>query len=66
MMAALGAFWTLRGEHRPAARASLTTGVVAGCAMLLVLLLVRPAVPPATPFDKFLGLDYYQELVDAL
>lgn len=26
---------------------------------LAVLLLVRPLVPPATPFDKFLGLDYY-------
>jgi cytochrome d ubiquinol oxidase subunit I len=29
-MAALGAFWTLRGEHREAARVSLATGVVAG------------------------------------
>ena len=29
-MAALGAFWTLRGEHREAARVSLATGVAVG------------------------------------
>ncbi len=29
-MAALGAYWTLRSEHRDAARVSLATGVVAG------------------------------------
>jgi peptidoglycan/LPS O-acetylase OafA/YrhL len=26
---------------------------------LLILLCIRPAVPPATPFDKFLGADFY-------
>jgi cytochrome d ubiquinol oxidase subunit I len=30
VMAAVGAFWTLRGEHPAAARVSLRTGVVAG------------------------------------
>lgn len=29
-MAALGAFWTLRSEHREVAQASLTTGVIVG------------------------------------
>jgi cytochrome d ubiquinol oxidase subunit I len=37
VMAAVGAFWTLRREHAAVARASLTTGVVAG---LLASLLV--------------------------
>jgi len=30
VMASIGAFWTLRGEHREAARISLKTGVIAG------------------------------------
>ena len=30
VMAAIGAFWMLRGEHQPAARISLKTGVIAG------------------------------------
>lgn len=30
VMAAIGAYWTLRGEHREAARISLKTGVIAG------------------------------------
>lgn len=35
-------------------------GKVAVALMLLVgLFLLRPAVPPASPLDKFLGLDYY-------
>ena len=29
-LTAVGAFWTLRGEHRDAARATLATGVIAG------------------------------------
>jgi len=32
VMAAVGAFWTLRGEHRTIARLSLRTGVIAGLA----------------------------------
>ncbi|MBP9144855.1 MAG: cytochrome ubiquinol oxidase subunit I [Thermoanaerobaculia bacterium] len=36
-MAALGAFWTLRGEHRDAARVSLATGVVVGLAAAILV-----------------------------
>jgi cytochrome d ubiquinol oxidase subunit I len=35
-MAALGAFWTLRGEHHDAARVSLSTGVVVGLAAAIL------------------------------
>ena len=62
-----GSLWSLPYEIRcyvVLALASLLPGslrlkVSVAAAGLLVLLLVRPAVPPATPFDKFLGLDYY-------
>ncbi len=40
VMAAVGAFWTLRGEHREAARVSLATGVVAG--LVAALLVAMP------------------------
>jgi cytochrome d ubiquinol oxidase subunit I len=36
-MSALGAFWTLRGEHRDVARASLATGVVTGFAAAVLV-----------------------------
>lgn len=39
--------------------APLRFKVVLATALLVVLILLRPAVPPATPFDKFFGLDYY-------
>lgn len=36
-MAALGAYWTLRGEHRDTARVSLRTGVLAGLAAAVLV-----------------------------
>jgi len=36
-MAAVGAFWTLRGEHEPQARLSLRTGVLAGLVASLLV-----------------------------
>lgn len=39
--------------------ASLRTKVTLATVLLAVLLLLRPAVPPALPFDRFFGLDYY-------
>ncbi|HEX4956349.1 MAG TPA: cytochrome ubiquinol oxidase subunit I [Thermoanaerobaculia bacterium] len=37
VMAAVGAFWTLRRQHAPVARASLTVGVIAGLAASLLV-----------------------------
>jgi peptidoglycan/LPS O-acetylase OafA/YrhL len=62
-----GSLWSLPYEIRcyiVLALVSLVPGslrlkVSLATAALAVLLLVRPLVPPATPFDKFLGLDYY-------
>ncbi len=62
-----GSLWSLPYEIRcyiVLALVSLVPGslrlkVSLAAAGLAVLLLVRPLVPPATPFDKFLGLDYY-------
>ena len=62
-----GSLWSLPYEIRcyiVLALLSLVPGslrlkVSLVAAGLTVLLLVRPLVPPAGPFDKFLGLDYY-------
>ena len=38
---------------------SLKLKILGAFGVLLVLALLRPAVPPASPFDQFIGLDYY-------